>query len=154
MFPLPISMPCFKSALFFYQYSPKIKLFLQKNAKFLSAGGTAHRPPCLRRQRALPPHPLPPAVGGLAPRPPKQPPQCEFLATPLLSVLVCYARILPTSIRTIFSNIVLTFATTYLCKSGFSALVHIKNKARNQRKVNDDVRLALSSTKPRLPKLA
>ena len=120
----------------------------------MSAGSTAPRPPCLPRQGALPPHPLPPAVGGLAPRPPKQPPQCEFLATPLLSVLVCYARILPTSIRTTFSNIVLTFATTYLCKSGFSALVYIKKKARNQRKVNDDIRLALSSTKPRIPKLA
>ena len=51
-------------------------------------------------------------------------------------------------------QILLTFATTYLCKSGFSALVHIKKKARNQRKVKDDIRLALSSTKPRIPKLA
>ena len=109
---------------------------------------------------------MPPAAGGVAPtssssggwglgpQTPKTASQCEFLATPLLSVLVCYARILPTSIRTTFSNIVLTFATTYLCKSGFSALVHIKKKARNQRKVNDDIRLALSSTKPRIPKLA
>ena len=45
-------------------------------------------------------------------------------------------------------------ATTYLCKSGFSALVHIKKKARNQREVKDDIRLVLSSTKPRIPKLA
>ena len=127
---------------------------MQKNAKILGAGGTAPRLPCLPRQGALPPHPLLLAAGGLDPKPPKQPPQCEFLATPLLSVLVCYARIPPTSIRTAFSNIVLTFATTYLCKSGFSALVPIKKKARNQRKVKDDIRLALSSTKPRIPKLA
>ena len=32
-------------ALFFNQNSPKMKLFLQKNAKFSSAGGKAPRPP-------------------------------------------------------------------------------------------------------------
>ena len=46
-----------------------MKLFLQKNAKFLSAGGSAPRPPCLRRLGALPPNPQPPAAGGFAPRP-------------------------------------------------------------------------------------
>ena len=34
-----------------------MKLFLQKNAKFSSAGGSAPRPPCLRRLGALPPNP-------------------------------------------------------------------------------------------------
>ena len=33
MFALPVSMPCFKS-INFYQSNPKIKLVLQKNAKF------------------------------------------------------------------------------------------------------------------------
>ena len=47
-----------------------MKLFLQKNAKFSSAGGKAPRPPCLRRLGALPPNPQPPAAGGIAPRPP------------------------------------------------------------------------------------
>ena len=37
-------MPRFKSVIF-YQYSPKIKLFLKKNAKFSSAGESAPRPP-------------------------------------------------------------------------------------------------------------
>ena len=71
-----------------------MKLFLQKNEKFLSAGGKAPRPPCLRRLGALPLNPQPPAAGGFAPRPPlapggsaprppKQPPHCEFLATRL-----------------------------------------------------------------------
>ena len=95
-------MPCFKSISFLsIGYSPKIKLILQKNAKILSAGGR-HRPQT----------PVPPAAGGLPPDPHssngrglrlqthKTAPQCEFLASPLLSVLVCYARILPTSIRT------------------------------------------------------
>ena len=53
MFALPISKPRFK-ALFFNQNSPKMKLFLQKNSKFSSAGGSAPRPPCLRRLGALP----------------------------------------------------------------------------------------------------
>ena len=90
---------------------------------------------------------------GASPLNPQSSPQMRISGYALLSVLVCYARILPTSIRTAFSNTVLTFATTYLFKSGFSALVHIKKKARNQRKVKDDIRLALSSTKLRFPKL-
>ena len=56
-FALPISLPRFKSIIF-YQYSPKIKLFLKKNAKFSSAGGSA------------PQTPVPPAAGGFASRPP------------------------------------------------------------------------------------
>ena len=46
-----------------------MKLFLQKNAKFSSAGGSAPRPPCLWRLGALPPNPQPPAAAGFAPRP-------------------------------------------------------------------------------------
>ena len=38
MFALPISKPRFKNIIF-YQNSRKIKLLLQKNAKFSSAGG-------------------------------------------------------------------------------------------------------------------
>ena len=60
-------MPRFKS-ITFYCISPKIKLFLQKNAKLSSAGGKAPRLPCLRRLGALPPNPKPPGAGGLAPR--------------------------------------------------------------------------------------
>ena len=52
-------MPRFKSMIF-CQNSSKIKLFLQKNTKFLSAG-------------APPPDPVHPAAGGFAPRPLKQP---------------------------------------------------------------------------------
>ena len=44
-----------------------MKLFLQKNAKFLSAGGSAPRSPNLRRLGALPPKP--PASGGWGLRP-------------------------------------------------------------------------------------
>ena len=74
-----------------------MKLFLQKHAKFSSAGGSAPRPLCLRRLGALPLNPQPPAAGGFAPRPPlasggwvlrpqtpQTDPHCEFLATRLL----------------------------------------------------------------------
>ena len=74
-------------ALFFNQNSPKMKLFLQKNAKLFSAGapppdprasggyGLCPQTPSLRRLRASPPDPYwPPAAGGSAPRPSKQPP--------------------------------------------------------------------------------
>ena len=65
MFALPISKPRLKSIIFFYQSSPKIKLFLQKNAKFLSAGDSA-------------------------PISPTHSPYCEFLATHLV---ICLAAL-------------------------------------------------------------
>ena len=53
MFTLPIFMSRFKRIIFVYQTSPKIKLFLQKDAKCLYAGGVAPRPPCLLKLGAL-----------------------------------------------------------------------------------------------------
>ena len=70
MFAQPISMPRFKSIIF-YQNSSKIKLVLQKNAKFSSAGDSAPRPPCLWRLGSLPldppKQPLPLPIFGDAP---------------------------------------------------------------------------------------
>ena len=76
-----------------------MKLFCKKTQNFRALGAP---PQCLRRLGALPPNPQrlgvsppdphwPPAAGGSAPRPPKQPPpdpqnsppHCEFLATRL-----------------------------------------------------------------------
>ena len=55
--------------------------------------------------------------------------QCEFLTTPLLSVLVCYVRILPTSIRTAFFNLLLTFANNIpLQERLFSSCAYQKRK--------------------------
>ena len=51
-------------------------------------------------------------------------------------------------------QVLLPFATTYLCESGFSALLHMKTKERNRMNVEDDMRLALSSTQPRVSRLA
>ncbi|CAH0556577.1 unnamed protein product [Brassicogethes aeneus] len=43
-------------------------------------------------------------------------------------------------------------STTYLCKQGFSALLVIKNKARNRLKVSNDLLVALSKNiSPRIP---
>ena len=73
-----------------------MKLFLQKNEKFSSAGGSALRPRAsggwglcpqilsLRQLGALPPDPhWPPAAGAPPPDPQTAPPHCEFLATRL-----------------------------------------------------------------------
>ena len=45
-------------------------------------------------------------------------------------------------------QVLLPFATTYLCESGFSGLLHMKTKERNRMNVEDDMRLALSSPQP------
>lgn len=47
----------------------------------------------------------------------------------------------------------LVFPTTYLCESGFSALVQIKNKSRARLQVESDLRAALSQTLPRIDRL-
>ena len=73
-------MPRFKSIIF-YQYSPKIKLFLKKKCKIFKRWG-------LRPQT-----PVPPAAGGFAPRPPKQPPQLRISAYVLPTLCTVYNRI-------------------------------------------------------------
>ena len=49
---------------------------------------------------------------------------------------------------------IVPFASTYLCESGFSALMHIKSKARNQLDVEDDMRIVISKVQPRISRLA
>ena len=87
--------------LFFYQNSPKIRLFLQKMQNF-------------RRLGAPPPNPVPPEAGGSAPKPPdsggwglrpqtpKTAPHCEFLATRLIKSL-SFRTFLTTSLHVIWS---------------------------------------------------
>ena len=50
-------------------------------------------------------------------------------------------------------SVLVPFASTYLCESGFSTLVLIKTKMRNKLDVADDMRLALSETEPDIIKL-
>jgi len=47
-------------------------------------------------------------------------------------------------------NVLLPFATTYLCEQGFSALTVIKTKARNRLDPGHDMRIALSKIEPRI----
>jgi len=68
------------------------------------------------------------------------------------SVLSSCAWIIPTTVWNCFSTIA-SVATAFLCECVFLALVHIKTKTRNQRKVEDDMRLVLSHTQPRIAKL-
>ncbi|KAG8238426.1 hypothetical protein J437_LFUL002883 [Ladona fulva] len=51
-------------------------------------------------------------------------------------------------------QILVRFASTYLCESGFSILMQIKTKARNKLDVQDDMRLVLTKTQPRIITLA
>ena len=51
-------------------------------------------------------------------------------------------------------SIIMPFASTYPSETGFSALVHIQSKARNQLNIEDDMRLAISKTQPHISKLA
>nr|CAH7721753.1 unnamed protein product [Callosobruchus chinensis] len=42
------------------------------------------------------------------------------------------------------------FSAKYLCEAGFSALVSIKTKQWNRPNIESDLRVALSSTQPRM----
>ena len=50
-------------------------------------------------------------------------------------------------------SVIVPFAPTYLCESGFSTLAQIKTKARNKLNVVDDMMVALATIPPRLQKL-
>lgn len=66
----------------------------------------------------------------------------------------CKKAISYTKIREIGLRHFMVFSTTYLCEQGFSALLVIKNKARNRLKVSDDLRIALSTNiSPRITEL-
>ena len=51
-------------------------------------------------------------------------------------------------------RVIIPFVSTYLCESGFSAFMYIKSKARNQLDVEDDIRIAIFKTQPRVSRLA
>ena len=54
--------------------------------------------------------------------------------------------------KDILTNL-LPFSTTYLCESGFSALLQIKTSSRYKLKVEDDLRCALTNTEPEIQDL-
>ena len=50
--------------------------------------------------------------------------------------------------------ILIPFVPTYLCEAGFSTLLQIKTKQRNELHVEDDLRCASSQTSPRIQRLS
>lgn len=50
-------------------------------------------------------------------------------------------------------RVLVPFVSTYLCESGFSTLLNLKTKTRNQLNVEHDMRLALTKTHPRILRL-
>ena len=50
-------------------------------------------------------------------------------------------------------NILLPFATTYLCETAFSALTNMKTKYRSRLVVESDMRVCLSNITPRIDSL-
>ena len=51
------------------------------------------------------------------------------------------------------TRMTIPFSTTYLCLSGFSAMMCMKNKHKNRLQLEDDLRVALSKTKPSFKRL-
>ena len=78
MFPLPISIPCLKSNIFFIKIALKLNYFCKKMQKFRALG-------------APPPDPLPPSARGFDPDPQNSPPQMRNsgYAPALSSNVIC-----------------------------------------------------------------
>ena len=57
------------------------------------------------------------------------------------------------NVRSVAIRTLLPFSSTYLCESGFSALVSTKTKCRNKLEYEADLRCSLSSTKPQIKRL-
>ncbi|XP_064099520.1 protein FAM200C-like [Macrobrachium nipponense] len=74
--------------------------------------------------------------------------QSNSLSSFWCSMMESYPKISDLAVR-----VLLPFASTYLCESGFSSLLAIKTKSRNKLSVEDDLRCALAATEPRIHEL-
>ena len=74
--------------------------------------------------------------------------QCLLTISGQIFAYSLYKNVGSVAIRTLLS-----FSSTYLRESGFSALVSMKTKFRNKLECEADLRCALSSTKPRIKRL-
>ena len=117
-------------------------------------------------QRHRPQTPMPPTAGGFAPRPPSSggwgasspdprnsPPMRISGYAPALSSSVLCANPTHKYPNCLFKYY-LHLQQHTSARAAFQLLYISKTKARNQSEVKDDRRLALSSTKPRITKLA
>ena len=122
--------------------------------KFRVLGALPADPRASRGKGLCPQTPFLRQLGTSPPDPQNSPPVRISGYAPALSFSVLCAN--PTHK---YPNCLFQFIT-YICeqhttaRAAFQLLCISKTKARNQRKVKDDIRLALSSTKTRIPKLA
>ena len=65
----------------------------------------------------------------------------------------CEMSVMYPNVAEIAIKPLLMFPSTYLCEQGFSSLLLIKNKFRARMSVEDDLRLALTKTVPRIDNL-
>ena len=153
MLALPISIPCLKSIIFFIKIALKLSYFCKK-CKNIERWG--HRPPTTVPPAAVGEAPRPPSSSGwgLRPQTAKTAPHFEFLAMHLFfnSSMLCAN---PTyKYPNLLFEYYLHLPQRTSARATFQLLCISKTKARNQRKVEYELRLALSSTKLRICKLA
>ncbi|XP_068211790.1 protein FAM200C-like [Palaemon carinicauda] len=74
--------------------------------------------------------------------------QMEFTNSQLDHFWPCQLKAYPAQ-ATKALEVLVPFATTYLCEQGFSCLLHIKMKSRNQQNSEHEMRVALSTKTPR-----
>ena len=121
--------------------------------KFRALGASSPDPRASRGRGFCPQTPFLRRLRG-SPTDPQTASQCEFLATPpALSSSVLCANPTHKYPNCLFKHY-LHLQQHTSARAAFQLFYISKTKARNQRKVKDDVRLALWSTKPRIPKLA
>ena len=121
-------MPCFESVFFFINIALKLSYFCKKLQEFR-------------------------ALGALAPDPQNNPPiRISGYAPALISSVLCAN---PThKYPNWLFKYYLHLQQHTSARAAFQLLFISKTKARNQKKVKNDIRLALLSSKPRIPKLA
>ena len=73
----------------------------------------------------------------------------DFEAMPLNNFWAKYLHIYK-NVDSVAIRTLLPFSSTYLCESGFSALLSMKTKFRNKLECEADLQCALSSTKSRI----
>ena len=77
----------------------------------------------------------------------------EFQTTDLQAFWIAQLSDAPTLAERAL-NILASFSTTYLCVKEFSTAMGLKAKKRNRLSVQNDARIALSVTEPRITALA
>ena len=68
----------------------------------------------------------------------------DLLQEKTLTEFWCASRHSYPNVALLSLRVLVPFASTYLCESGFSTILQIKTKARNRLDVQDEMRLALT----------